>query len=75
MAPCLNQLLCFFTWVGDFRSIDPPRAIEIKRELDRTFFANRQLFSSAFEQRYLAFIDAYFQPWTGSGHDARPTRS
>jgi hypothetical protein len=71
MAPRLNQLLCFFTWRGDFRSIDPPKAIEIKRELDRVFFANEQLFSSGFEERYQNFIRLCFQPYSGSGHDAK----
>jgi hypothetical protein len=71
MAPRLNQLLRFFTWIGDFRIIDPPMAIRIKRELDRTFFANKQLFGPGFDERYLTFIDSIFEPWSGSGHAAK----
>jgi hypothetical protein len=37
--------LCFFTWRGHFREIAPPRAIAIQRELDKTVYANQQLFS------------------------------
>jgi hypothetical protein len=46
-------------------------AIRTKRELDRTFFANKQLFSPGFDERYLRFIESIFEPWSGSGHDAK----
>src|SRR5215470_12917829 len=34
LAPGLNQLLCFATFVGVWKEIDPRKAIAIKRELD-----------------------------------------
>jgi hypothetical protein len=71
MAPRLNALLCFFTWVGDFRNIDPPKIIAIKRELDGVFFANKQLFSPGFEDRYLKLIGLCFEQWSGAGSDAK----
>src|SRR5687768_14558466 len=46
MAPKLNDLLYFFTWVGDFRALDPPKVHAIKRELDRAFFTNEHLFGT-----------------------------
>jgi hypothetical protein len=71
LAPLLNDLLCFFTWRGHFRSIDPPQAIEIKRELDRIFFANEQLFSEGFAARYKEFVKLCFAHWGHEGEDAK----
>jgi hypothetical protein len=71
MAPGLNDLLCFFLLVGDFRNITPPIAIAHKRELDQQFYVNEALMSPEFASRYHAFIGACFQTYTGVGHDAR----
>jgi len=78
MAPPLNDLLCFFTWVGHFREIDPPKAVERKRRLDKVFFTNEQLFSDSFRDAYAHYIDTLFDHSGGAGADARlrtsPTR-
>ena len=71
MAPGLNDLLCFFLLVGDFRKITPPVAIARKRELDKQFYVNEALMSPEFAARYHAFIAACFQTYTGTGHEAR----
>jgi hypothetical protein len=71
MAPGLNDLLCFFTCRGHFREIEPPQAIKRKRELDKTFFTNEQLFSDEFRRRYRSFIEILFQHFTGFGSDAK----
>lgn len=70
LAPLLNDLLCFFTWRGHFREIAPPRAIAIKRELDKTVYANQQLFSEEFAAHYKAFLQLLFYHWRGVGKDA-----
>src|SRR5215467_3048270 len=44
LVPGLNQLLCFATFVGVWKEIDPRKAIAIKRELDETMYANKVLF-------------------------------
>jgi hypothetical protein len=48
MAPKLNDLFCFFLCVGHFQEVTPPEALQRKRELDKTFFANAPLFDPAF---------------------------
>src|SRR6516225_5319485 len=45
LAPGLNQLLCFATFVGGWKEIQPKDAIATKRKLDETMYANRVLFS------------------------------
>jgi hypothetical protein len=71
MAPGLNDLLCFFTFVGHFRELDPPEAITIKRALDKTFHANEQLFSSALRQRYRELMKTCFDMSATWGADAK----
>lgn len=71
MAPLLNDLLCFFTLVGDYRSVQPPAAIAAKRTLDKTFHVNRFLFSPAFSAAYDSFMDVCFQTYTGVGEPAK----
>jgi hypothetical protein len=71
MAPLLNDLYCFVGLVGDFRRIEPPRAIELKRRLDKLFHVNKFLFSDAFARRWEALMDLCFETYTGYGNDAR----
>ena len=47
-----------------------PRAIAIKRELDKTVYANQQLFSEEFAAHYKAFLQLLFYHWRGVGKDA-----
>jgi hypothetical protein len=71
MAPRLNDLLCFFRRVGNFRAIMPPVAVARKRELDETFHVNEFLFSEAFRKRYHAFMEGCFRTWTAVAEDAK----
>jgi len=70
MAPRLNDLLCFFTFVGDFKEIAPDDAVAIKRQLDKAFYVNRFLFSDSFSALYGRFMSACFRTFTGSGRNA-----
>jgi len=71
IAPCLNDLLCFFTLVGQFRAIDPPRAIAIKRDVDRTVHANLHLFTPKFMDRYYAFMETCFATFVDVAEEAK----
>lgn len=70
MAPLLNDLLCFFTLRGHFRDIAPRGALETKRKADQLFFVSRHLMEEDFGAYYLAFIDACFKHYAGTGRDA-----
>lgn len=70
MAPLLNDLLCFFTLRGHFRDIAPRGALETKRKADQLFFVSRHLMEEGFGTYYLAFIDACFKHYAGTGRDA-----
>jgi hypothetical protein len=71
MAPKLNDLYCFFMVRGDFRNIDPPKALSLKRELDKSYHINRFLFSADFSWLYERFMVLAFETFTGVGRSAR----
>lgn len=71
VAPQLNLLLCFFTWVGNWKSISPETAIKTKRDLDRAMSVYRYLFDDEVYVLYESFIRTLFETYTGAGQDAR----
>jgi hypothetical protein len=71
LAPGLNQLLCFATFVGSWKEIDPRRAIEIKRGLDETMYANKVLFSDGLFTAYHHFMSVLFDMFGTTGADAK----
>jgi hypothetical protein len=70
LAPGLNQLLCFATFVGSWKDIEPADAVTIKRQLDQTMYANKVLFSSQLFGAYHQFMTALFAMYATTGADA-----
>jgi hypothetical protein len=70
LAPGLNQLLCFATFVGGWKQIEPRQAIAIKRSLDETMYANRVLFSGQLFDAYHQFMAALFAMYATTDADA-----
>jgi hypothetical protein len=70
LAPGLNQLLCFATFVGGWKEIEPGQAIAIKRKLDETMYANRVLFSPELFAAYHHFMTTLFAMYATTGADA-----
>ena len=71
VAPQLNLLLCFFTWVGYWKEISPLNAIQAKRNLDKAFNIYRHLFEADVYEAYQSYIHMLFETFIGPGHDAR----
>ncbi|AOK32360.1 MULTISPECIES: hypothetical protein [Burkholderia] len=71
IAPRLNRLLCFYTWVGPWKDITPDEVIRTKRELDQTIHVYRHLFGDDVYRAYQAYLDALFDTHSGAGRDAR----
>lgn len=71
VAPGLNQLLCFATFVGRWKEIRPGEAIGLKRTLDETMYANRVLFSDNLFAAYHRFMTTMFAMYAASDADAR----
>jgi len=65
MAPMLNDIVCFFLYVGDFKSLPPATLIAHERNLDRKMHLYRPIFSTALESRYDAFMMSCFAVYAG----------
>ncbi|HUY47082.1 MAG TPA: hypothetical protein VMV92_15340 [Streptosporangiaceae bacterium] len=70
LAPGLNQLLCFATFVGGWKEIQPKQAIAIKRQLDETMYANKVLFSEQLFAAYHQFMTTMFAMYATTDADA-----
>lgn len=73
LAPVLNDLYCYFDYIGEWKFKDPSAAIDLKRDADRQFFVNAPLFSSDFQRAYQDFIDLCFIPGPLDEYDASAT--
>jgi hypothetical protein len=71
LAPGLNQLLCFATFVGGWKEIEPRQAIGVKRTLDEIMYANRVLFSEELFAAYHRFMSTLFAMYSTTGADAK----
>jgi hypothetical protein len=71
LAPGLNQLLCFATFVGRWKEIDPRKAIATKRRLDEIMYSNRVLFSDELFAAYAHFMATLFAMYATTNADAR----
>jgi hypothetical protein len=70
IAPALNKLLCFATFVGRWKETEPQHAIDLKRRLDETMYANRVLFSDELLAAYHEFMSAQFAMYATTDADA-----
>ena len=71
LAPSLNDLLCFFTYIGAWKEIDPPTAIALKRKIDKKIHLTAPLFSPRFFQACMTFQNLCFETYAGWPLDAR----
>lgn len=48
LAPQLNDLRCYFTYVGSWKELDPPAVVALKRTIDKKIHLAAPLFSVLF---------------------------
>jgi hypothetical protein len=73
LAPLLNDLYCYFDYIGDWKMKEPGAVLGLKRSLDRLFYVNAELFSLTFRKAYKEFIDLCFIPGPLNEYDATAT--
>ena len=71
IAPQLNDLLCYFTYVGCWKDLTPEEVIKMKRVLDKEIYLAQPLFSSNFFSHCMAFVNLCYEPFVGWGKDAK----
>ncbi len=70
-AEPLNDVYCYFLFVGQWKELSEEDIIGRKRQLDRIMYSNRPFFSQEFFEKYESFMDAAFKPFGGWGEDAK----
>jgi len=70
LAPHLNDLLCYFTFLGCWRDLDPPYVVSLKRVVDKKIHLAAPLFTEEFFDSCMAFQNVCFKTYTGWGNDA-----
>jgi len=71
LAPYFNDLLCYFTFVGGWKELDPLSVISLKRVLDRKIYLAAPLFSDEFLSCCSRFQSLCFETYNAWGFDAR----
>jgi len=71
LAPKLNDLFCYFTYVGAWRDMSPTSVVGLKRSIDKEIHLAAPLFGKDFFKALIAFQDTCFETFTGWGRDAR----
>lgn len=71
LAPSFNDLLCYFTYIGNWKEQSPPDVVALKRRLDRRVHVVAPLFSPHFINAYYNFINLCFETFTSFGADAK----
>ncbi|RJG14010.1 hypothetical protein D3879_12585 [Pseudomonas cavernicola] len=69
LAPQLNDLLCYYTYVGGWRDLTPPSVIAMKRVVDKKIYLAAPLFSEEFFASCIEFQSLCFETYTGWGRD------
>ena len=67
----LNEIYCYFNYVGNWKETKPTDIITDKRILDKEMYTYRPLFSKKLFNAYNFFMDSAFKTGTGWGNDAK----
>ena len=70
ISPTMNDLYCYFLYVGHWKDLTPDSILKTKRDLDKYVYSNSPFFTSEFVKKYNAFMSAAFQTGNGWGLDA-----
>lgn len=65
MGPRLNDLLCFYSYTGNWQELTPMNIMDTKRELDKYMGSHTALFSDALIACYNAFMQVCFVAFSG----------
>jgi hypothetical protein len=71
LAPQLNDVLCYFTYVGGWRDLEPLSVVALKRLIDKKIHLAAPLFSREFYSYCSEFQELCFETYVSWGRDAR----
>jgi hypothetical protein len=70
LALDLNDLYCYFLFIGVWKALSPVDVIDRKRRLDRIVYVNRPFLGETCSTTYDAFIKLLFKTFRDPGQDA-----
>ena len=70
IAPDLNDVLCYFTYIGCWKELTPPDVVKRKRSIDRKLYLAQPLFSQSFFIAANEFMRLCYSTYGGWGKDA-----
>jgi len=71
MAPKLNDIYCFFCYIGNWTEMTPPDILRLKRDLDKDMNIYAKLFSDDLNNHYRMFMLLCFVSKSGWEHDEK----
>jgi hypothetical protein len=69
LAPQLNTLMCYMTFIGDWSKHSPVEIVELKRRLDRQLYCALPLFSAPVGDAYRSFMNSCFKTFNAWGKE------
>lgn len=71
IAPSLNDLLCYFSFIGCWKDLSPIEVVRLKRVLDKKIYLAAPLFSPQFYSACMDFMNLCYETYSGWGEDAK----
>ena len=71
IAPKLNDIFCFYCYIGNWNEITPVAVLRLKRELDKDMNIYASLFSDDISTKYVVFKQLCFVSMSGWEHDEK----
>lgn len=71
MVPKLNDIYCFYCYIGNWNEITPKAVLRLKRELDKDMNIYASLFSEDLSKKYMAFKQLCFVSMSGWEHEEK----
>lgn len=71
LFPLYNDLLCYYTFVGNWKDLSPDNIIRYKRIIDKKVNLSIPLFSKGFVLECNRFVDLCYESYNGWGKDAK----
>lgn len=71
LVPGFNDLMCYMTFIGGWKRMNPLEVLDLKRTLDRDYHCAAPLFSEDVLDAHSQFMDCCFKTFNRWGRDAQ----
>ena len=71
IGPKLNDILCFYSYNGNWNELSPIAIMKLKKELDKEININTPLFSDDLSEKYNSFMQVCFVSFSGWEHEEK----